>query len=104
MNWQLVSTAPGDRDLKLAVIDGHGAHILGFPCRLVDGGWVNAKTKKWIDVRPTHWRYWRQSELGDPPPIYTVLDGTPDTIGLACTADELADALRGACSRRCASH
>ena len=22
-------------------------------------GWLNAETKKWVDVRPTHWRDWQ---------------------------------------------
>jgi hypothetical protein len=91
---QPASLAPRNRDLQLAVIDRHGAHILAFPCRRVEDGWVNAKTKKWIDVFPTHWREWRRSFLGDPPPIYTVLDGTPHALGLGCSADQLANALR----------
>jgi hypothetical protein len=33
-------------------------HALVFPCRRVPGGWINAKLRKWIDVRPTHWREW----------------------------------------------
>jgi hypothetical protein len=24
------------------------------------GGWINAKTKKLVDVRPTHWRAWQR--------------------------------------------
>jgi hypothetical protein len=58
MEWQPVSTAPFDRDLELAVIGYHGPHALAFPCRRILGGWVNAKSKKRIDVRPTHWRDW----------------------------------------------
>lgn len=94
MDWQPVPKAPYDRSLALAIIDEHGTHILGFPCRRVDDRWVNSKTKKLVDVRVTHWREWRQSLWGDPPPIYVVLDNTPHAIGLGCTADELADALR----------
>jgi hypothetical protein len=58
MEWRPISTAPFDRDLELAVIGYHGAHALAFPCRRILGGWVNAESKKRIDVRPTHWRDW----------------------------------------------
>jgi len=56
--WQLISTAPFDRDLELAVINYDGTHALVFPCRRVLGGWSKAETKERIDVRPTHWREW----------------------------------------------
>jgi hypothetical protein len=59
--WQVISTAPFDRDLELAVIDGDGPHALVFPCRRVLGGWTKAETKERIDVRATHWRQWDQS-------------------------------------------
>jgi hypothetical protein len=60
MDWQPIASAPFDRDLELAVIEGDGEHTLMFPCRRIFGGWVNADTKKRIDVRPTHWREWPQ--------------------------------------------
>ena len=56
--WQPISSAPFDRDLELAVIDGDGPHALVFPCRRVLGGWTKAETKERIEVRPTHWRPW----------------------------------------------
>jgi hypothetical protein len=41
--WHLISTAPFDRDLELAFIDTHGVvDAIGFPCRRVLGGWINA--------------------------------------------------------------
>ena len=57
--WQLISSAPFDRDIELAVIDRHGEHPLVFPCRRIASGWINAKTKERIDVSPTHWREWK---------------------------------------------
>ena len=57
--WQPASTAPFDRDLELAVIDGNVPHALVFPCRRILGGWINAETKDRIDVQPTHWREWQ---------------------------------------------
>jgi hypothetical protein len=56
--WQEISTAPFDRDLELAVIDGDGPHALVFPCRRILSGWMNAETRERLDVRPTHWRVW----------------------------------------------
>lgn len=56
--WLSISSAPFDRDLELAVIDGGGVHALVFPCRRVLGGWLNAEITERIDVRPTHWREW----------------------------------------------
>jgi hypothetical protein len=56
--WQLISTAPYDRDIELAVIDGEGPHALVFPCRRIPGGWMNVLTQERMDVHPTHWRDW----------------------------------------------
>lgn len=57
--WLAIHGAPFDRDIELAVIDREGPHSLVFPCRRVIGGWIDAETAKRIDVRPTHWREWR---------------------------------------------
>jgi hypothetical protein len=57
--WQIIASAPVDRDIELAVIDRDGPHALVFPCRRVAGGWVNALSKERLDVRPTHWREWQ---------------------------------------------
>jgi hypothetical protein len=59
--WQKASSAPFGQDLELALIDYDGPHSLGFPCRRVLRGWVNAETKERVDVRPTHWRRWEQA-------------------------------------------
>jgi hypothetical protein len=40
MEWQPISTAPFDRDLELAVIEGGEPHALIFPCRRILGGWI----------------------------------------------------------------
>ena len=58
LGWHVISTAPFDRDLELAVLDTDGPHALVFPCRRILRGWVKAETRKIIDVRPTHWREW----------------------------------------------
>jgi hypothetical protein len=58
MEWKLISTAPFDRELELAVIDQEGPHALAFACRRAGGGWIDAKTRRIIEVDPTHWRDW----------------------------------------------
>lgn len=56
--WQPIVSAPYDRDLELAVLDAEGAHALVFPCRRIAGGWITTTDRRWLDVRPTHWREW----------------------------------------------
>jgi hypothetical protein len=57
--WHSIHTAPLDQDLELAVIDDEGPHALVFPCRRIEGGWIDARTEARVSVRPTHWREWR---------------------------------------------
>jgi hypothetical protein len=66
MAWQRISIAPFDRDLELAVRDGGDLRVLGFPCRRILGGWVNAATKRRICVNPTHWRHWSDPRSSGP--------------------------------------
>ena len=58
--WLPVSFAPADRDLEVCVIDKQGVHALIFPCRKDGTDWVDAVTKKRIDIQPTHWRAWTE--------------------------------------------
>lgn len=55
MKWQPISTAPPDSDIEVCVIEGV-PHVLISPCRLTDVGWIDARTKRLLDIRPTHWR------------------------------------------------
>jgi hypothetical protein len=57
-NWLRVSIAPSDTDLEVGVMDNRGVHALVFPVRKNGNDWVDASTKKRIDVQPTHWRKW----------------------------------------------
>lgn len=61
MEWQPITSAPFDRDLELAVIEGGEISALVFPCRRVLRGWVKAKTDMTVNVHPTHWREWDNS-------------------------------------------
>jgi hypothetical protein len=57
-DWNQIKTAPFDRDLELAVLGYDGAHALVFPCRRILGGWIDAATKRPVQVGPSHWREW----------------------------------------------
>jgi hypothetical protein len=52
------SDVPADCELHLAVIEGGEVHALVFPCRRVGLAWVDAKTRRPVEVYPTHWREW----------------------------------------------
>lgn len=57
--WLPVSIAPSDADLEVCVMDYDGiVHALVSPCHKGKTGWVDASTKKYIDIQPTHWRKW----------------------------------------------
>ena len=59
--WLPVSIAPSDTDLEVSVMDKNGVHALIFPARKVGTNWVDASTKKRIDIEPTHWRVWSEN-------------------------------------------
>jgi len=59
--WVRVSSAPSDADLEVCVMDNHGIHALVFPCRKNGTEWVDASTKKHVDIQPTHWRKWTEN-------------------------------------------
>lgn len=56
--WERVSTAPYDRDLELAVIEGSRVYSLVFACRRTPSGWIKVATHERVNVSPTHWRLW----------------------------------------------
>jgi hypothetical protein len=60
--WQSIQTAPPDVDLELAVINQYGTHALAFPCRRTSEGWVKAESMEVLDVHPTHWRPWPDTD------------------------------------------
>jgi hypothetical protein len=59
MDWQTIASAPFDRDLEVAVLDGGEMYALVFPCRRVLHGWINAKTAEPALIHPSHWREWK---------------------------------------------
>jgi hypothetical protein len=58
--WLPVSIAPPGADLEVCVMDYRGIHALVFPCRKHGTQWVDASTKKHVDIQPTHWRNWTE--------------------------------------------
>jgi hypothetical protein len=42
-------------------MDFQGTHALVFPCHKNGNSWVDASTKKRIDIEPTHWRVWNEN-------------------------------------------
>jgi hypothetical protein len=56
--WLPVSIAPSDTALEVGVMDKHGVHALVFPVHKSGTDWVDASTKKRVDIQPTHWRKW----------------------------------------------
>ena len=61
--WLSVSIAPSDGDLEICVIDYDGiVHALMYPCHKNGAEWVDASNKKHVDIQPTHWRKWTESQ------------------------------------------
>lgn len=60
MKWHPISTAPRDSDIEVCVIEGE-PHVLICACRLTDAGWIDPRTKRLLEIRPTHWREWQRS-------------------------------------------
>ncbi|WGS19011.1 MULTISPECIES: hypothetical protein [unclassified Bradyrhizobium] len=58
LTWERIETAPFDRVLEIAVIEGNIIHRLVFPCRRSFGGWIKVQTGERVAVQPTHWRVW----------------------------------------------
>jgi hypothetical protein len=56
--WIPAHGAPFDRDLELAVIDGHDVTAIDYPCRRESDGWKSAREREPLGIDPTHWRYW----------------------------------------------
>jgi hypothetical protein len=56
--WQSIAIAPVNRDVEVAVIDNDGEHPIVVPCRRTTDGWIDAVSRRRLDIRPTHWRPW----------------------------------------------
>jgi hypothetical protein len=48
-------------------MEKRGVHALVFPVRRSGSDWVDALTKRRIDIQPTHWRKWTDTvEINKP--------------------------------------
>jgi hypothetical protein len=55
--WKKIETAPAGVAVQVRVTDGSGDdYLLPYPCKLVEGRWVNATTGTPLAVRPTYWK------------------------------------------------
>jgi hypothetical protein len=53
--WRDIATAPFDRAIELAVIDGD-VSVLSYPCLRHGDAWFDAETFQPVSVAATHWR------------------------------------------------
>jgi hypothetical protein len=58
--WLSVSITPADGELEVCVMDKRGLHVLAFPVRKSGTDWVDAVSKRRINLVPTHWRMRRK--------------------------------------------
>jgi hypothetical protein len=56
--WRLASTAPFNCNVELYMSGDDGSHIIPFPCRQTDAGWINADLDVRLDIEPSEWRAW----------------------------------------------
>ena len=54
--WREIATAPFDRELELAVIDG-ALHPIGVFCIRHGDGWLDLETLQPITITAKHWRF-----------------------------------------------
>lgn len=54
--WRDIATAPFDRAIEIAVIDGD-IGVLSFPCVRHGDAWLDAETLQPVSMAATHWRY-----------------------------------------------
>ncbi len=60
--WLPVSIAPPDGDLEVCVMDYDGiVRALTYPCHREGADWIDASNSRRIDIQPTHWRKWTES-------------------------------------------
>jgi hypothetical protein len=60
--WQPISTAPLERLIKVATLNREGYHPFVYPVRRTADGWVSEATKGLVDINPTHWSDWTDSD------------------------------------------
>jgi hypothetical protein len=56
--WLPVSVVPLGRPVEIAVADARGFQALVVACCWTGTAWTGARTRKRLDIAPTHWRPW----------------------------------------------
>jgi len=60
--WLPVSITPPAGDLEVCVIDYDGIVLaLAYPCRVNGADWIDASNRRRLDIQPTHWRKWTET-------------------------------------------
>jgi hypothetical protein len=54
--WREIGTAPFDREIEVAILDGEISVPFGSYLRHGDG-WLDAETLRPVQLTATHWRY-----------------------------------------------
>jgi hypothetical protein len=60
--WQPIRSLrdlPTDRALHFAVVEKGRMRTIDYPCRRAGNSLVDARTGRPIEIRPTHWREWK---------------------------------------------
>jgi hypothetical protein len=60
--WREIASAPFDREIEVAVIDGD-INVHGISCLRHGDGWLDSETMRPTKVTATHWRYGRRAML-----------------------------------------
>lgn len=63
--WKRIETAPAGVAVQVRVTDGSDHdYLLPYPCKLMEGTWVNAASGGPLAVRPTYWKLYVETLPG----------------------------------------
>jgi len=63
--WKKIETAPAGVAVQVRVTDGSDHdYLLPYPCKLMEGTWVNAASGTPLAVRPTYWKLYVETLPG----------------------------------------
>ena len=63
--WKRIETAPAGVAVQVRVTDGSDHdYLLPYPCKLMEGTWVNAASGAPLAVRPTYWKLYVETLPG----------------------------------------
>jgi hypothetical protein len=68
--WGRAETAPEGVIAQVRVTDGSGSdYLLPYPCKLTNGGWVNAASGKPLAVGVTYWKFYVETTKRKKPAV-----------------------------------